>query len=69
MATVLEKLQGQYATSIEEDERLLETVQGRERMAVVVRVGEKKLLKEAKAFLSGKMGEAHKGSNKRARLG
>lgn len=69
VATVLEKLQGQYATTIEEDEKLLETVQGRERMAVVVRVGEKKLLREARAFLAGKMGEADEGSNKRARHG
>lgn len=69
VATVLEKLQGQYPTSVEDDEKLLETVQGRERMAVVVRVGEKKLLREARAFLAGKMGEKDEGSNKRARLG
>ena len=47
---VLSKRIGQYSTSIEEDEKILEdkVVNMRRRMAVEVRLGEKKILKKAK---------------------
>lgn len=47
----------QYATSAEQDEELLKDagLAGRKRMAVFVRLGEKKLLKEAKAFIPAQL--------------
>ncbi|KAK4226007.1 hypothetical protein QBC38DRAFT_240810 [Podospora fimiseda] len=47
----LEEREGQYDTSLEEDERLLsEGVDGKKRMAVWVRKGEKQVLREARAW-------------------
>ena len=52
MARAIATRQGQYATSIQQDEEMLRNpaVQGRLRMAVEVRVGEKYLLQESLAF-------------------
>lgn len=51
---VLQDLEARYATSVLEDQRLLSTsnVGRRQKMAIEVRLGEKKLLQEAKAFLA-----------------
>lgn len=48
---VLEKRMGDYGSSIEDDEKILknESVQGRKRIAVEVRLGEKKILEGALA--------------------
>ncbi|KAF6823205.1 set domain protein [Colletotrichum musicola] len=53
----LQKILGQYPTSIQEDEALLASgnLASRQKMAVEVRLGEKKLLREALAF-AGSLG-------------
>lgn len=53
VAKAIEARMAQYATSVEEDQELLrkEETNGRSRMAVEVRLGEKRLLMEAKAFV------------------
>ncbi|KAK4107621.1 SET domain-containing protein [Canariomyces notabilis] len=55
----LQDQEGQYQTSLEEDERLLgeRQVTGRKRMAVWVRRGEKQLLREAKAWVDRELAE------------
>ncbi|KAK8143085.1 hypothetical protein G3M48_007731 [Beauveria asiatica] len=53
-ARVLAALEAQYPTTLAQDEQLLASggpLSDKERMAVVVRVGEKRLLREARAFL------------------
>ncbi|THY12543.1 SET domain-containing protein RMS1 [Aureobasidium pullulans] len=47
----------QYGTTVEQDEQLLKNtdLEGRHRMAVSVRLGEKQLLKEAKAFIPAQL--------------
>jgi hypothetical protein len=55
MAGTLLAVSSQYQTSIEEDEALLqdEKIQGRKRMAIEVRLGEKRLLQEAESAAHG----------------
>ncbi|OAA39631.1 SET domain-containing protein RMS1 [Beauveria brongniartii RCEF 3172] len=53
-ARALAALEAQYPTTLAQDEQLLASggpLSDKERMAVVVRVGEKRLLREARAFL------------------
>ena len=54
MAEVLKARVKEYKTSIAEDKELLqkESIQGRRRMAVEVRLGEKEVLQEAQAYAS-----------------
>ncbi|KAI9722093.1 MAG: hypothetical protein M1828_004907 [Chrysothrix sp. TS-e1954] len=54
MAEVLRRRVDQYKSSITEDTELLrdQTIQGRRRMAIEVRLGEKEVLKEAQAYAS-----------------
>ncbi|KAM3524298.1 hypothetical protein MY4038_007798 [Beauveria bassiana] len=55
IARALAALEAQYPTTLAQDEQLLASggppLSDKERMAVVVRVGEKRLLREARAFL------------------
>jgi UV DNA damage endonuclease len=70
MATTLRCIASQYPTTIAEDERLLaqSNLGRRQRMAIRVRLGEKRLLQEAYDYFSGKAGqEAPEASNKRAK--
>ncbi|EGX94239.1 SET domain-containing protein RMS1 [Cordyceps militaris CM01] len=74
-ARALAALEAQYPTTLAQDEQLLATAAmgDRERMALIVRVGEKRLLREARAFLesSGPLQQQHGGASstvKRARL-
>jgi len=49
MLKVLAKRKAEYSTSIEEDERMLQgEIPARQRMAIEVRLGEKRILKKAK---------------------
>jgi hypothetical protein len=51
---VLERRRGEYETSLEEDERLLRGDLGlRKRMAVEVRIGEKRILGKARGRIEG----------------
>ncbi len=56
------KRQADYATSIDEDESMLQdlSIQGRKRLAVQVRVGEKKILRQALAQLQPLVAEARR---------
>ncbi|KAF9771541.1 hypothetical protein IL306_010804 [Fusarium sp. DS 682] len=73
LAKTLEALLARYPTSIAEDETLLKQgLNQRTRMAVVVRLGEKKLLQEAIAAFSGDVEmtmEDESGPAKRTKLG
>ncbi|THW19297.1 SET domain-containing protein RMS1 [Aureobasidium pullulans] len=57
MDAVIPARLAQYGTTIEQDEQLLKNtdLEGRHRMAVSVRLGEKQLLKEAKAFIPAQL--------------
>lgn len=59
----------QYPTSMEEDEKLLESgnLEKRRRMAVEVRVGEKRLLQEALALLQGGQDDVEQQTGKKAK--
>jgi N-lysine methyltransferase SETD6 len=49
MLKVLAKRKAEYSTSIEEDEKMLQgEIPARQRMAIEVRLGEKRILKKAK---------------------
>ena len=66
-------LESRYPTSIAEDQRILESnPPERHRMATIVRLGEKRLLHEAKAFLqsdgSNGLDEASSAPNKRTKV-
>lgn len=65
LRVVVHAIASQYPTSTMEDQRLLgeNKVQGREKMAVVVRLGEKKILEEVAVSLE----DEQEGSSKRAR--
>ena len=58
-------LEGAYATSLEKDGALLGRAQGRNWMAIVVRMGEKRLILEAKEVLGL---EGEEGRAKRAKV-
>lgn len=56
VASALEEREGQYATSLEEDEKVLQGIDGgrpttRREMAVWVRAGEKRIIREAVAWI------------------
>ena len=56
--SALEEREGQYATSLEEDEKVLAGIEGgrpttRREMAVWVRAGEKRIIREAVAWVKG----------------
>ncbi|KAG9553738.1 SET domain protein, partial [Aureobasidium melanogenum] len=57
MDAVIPARLAQYGTTIEQDEQLLKNpdLEGRHRMTVFVRLGEKKLLKEAKEFIPAQL--------------
>lgn len=79
MARALAALEAQYPTTLAQDEQLLASddaarLEDRERMALVVRVGEKRLIREAQAFLEASGQQQPQQQNgdspvKRARLG
>lgn len=48
LAVIVQAIASQYPTSLEEDEALLTNAQGREKMAIIVRMGEKRILEELK---------------------
>lgn len=77
VACVLAALEAQYPTTLAQDEQMLANGSGarlgdKERMAVVVRIGEKRLLREAKAFLEAQAQERQNDGNaspvKKARI-
>lgn len=74
LAKTLQALEAQYPTTMAQDELLLRKTQLRERqrMAVEVRLGEKRLLREARDFLSGvdteMTTEEPSGSRKRSKM-
>lgn len=59
----------QYPTSIEDDEKLLKvgSLEKRHRMAIEVRLGEKRLLHEALALLQGGQDEVKGQTGKKAK--
>ncbi|KAK3360456.1 hypothetical protein B0T25DRAFT_629544 [Lasiosphaeria hispida] len=60
--------EGQYATTLEEDDALLANgARGRREMAVWVRRGEKKLLREAREWVAGQLDEARRAGLSRGR--
>ena len=54
----------EYPTSIEEDEQLIKAATGRHRMAIEVRLGEKRLIREAEALVGNKIDELSNNSDK-----
>lgn len=73
VARALAQLEAQYATTLAQDEQILASdapLGERARMALVVRVGEKRLLQEARAFLeaASQRGDGTASPMKKARL-
>ena len=73
LTQTLLNLESRYSTNIAEDQRILESCPPeRQRMATIVRLGEKQLLQEAKAFLqsdgSNGADEASSAPNKRTKV-
>lgn len=66
----VQALASQYPTSSAEDQRLLDqgSVQGREKLGVIVRLGEKKILEEVAASLEDGDDEGLESSPKKARV-